>query len=127
MKAVARTPGTRRVPLAILVVAVLALVTPTIGVIASIEFAARQPGHGHIGSGVAIAHHTHAHDDGNTAADDVVFTPSDDGSVASALAFAHPPVDVGFLAAGGIYATPSIEHAAPTDVQTRIPPPPPRA
>ena len=120
----ARTAETDRVPVAALIVALVALVIPTLGVFASIEFAAWQANHGHIGSAAAVAHHTH---DGSDAASDIVFTPSDDGSVASALTLTRALVELTFLAGGTAHANMPDEAIAPAGIQPRVPVPPPRA
>ena len=108
---------------AALIVALVALVIPTLGVFASIEFAAWQANHGHIGSAAAVAHHTHSYDDhthdGSDAASDVVFTPSDDGRVASALTPTRVLVELTFLAGGTAHAHMPDEAIAPAGIQPR--------
>ena len=131
MGALARTAGTDRVPVAALIVALVALVIPTLGVFASVEFAAWQANHGHIGAAAAVAHHSHPYDDyshdDTTPATDVVFTPSDDGSVASVLTPTRALVELTFLAGGAAHANMPDEAIAPAGIQPRVPVPPPRA
>lgn len=129
MGALTRGSGTCRVPLAALVVALVALVIPTLGVFASAEFAAWQANHGHIGTAAAIAHHSHPYDDHthDQAASEVVFTPSDDGSVASALVPSRALVELTFVAGGAAHASMPDQAMTPASTQPLVPVPPPRA
>lgn len=131
MGILARTPGTRPVPLATLIVALVALVIPTLGVLANAEFAAWQSGHGHVGGAAAVAHHSHPYEDRTNesggVASDIVFTPSDDGSVALALIPARALLELMFVAGGRVHASALDRAVAPGGTQPSVPVPPPRA
>ena len=131
MGALPRISGVRRVPLAALIVALVALVIPTIGVFASVEFAGWQTGHGHIGMAAAVAHDSHPYDDhtdqSGDVASDIVFIPSDDGSVASALTPTHALLELTFVASGAAHPSSLDQALAPAGTQPSVPVPPPRA
>ena len=77
------------------VVSLVALLGPTVSLFFDPEAAGLAPNHGHIGTPQAIAHHVHRYDKSTHSAGetptDVVFTPSDEASVASAALPMEPP------------------------------------
>jgi len=117
-----------RIGVLLLALAFAALATPTMGIIGNGQFAAWQPDHGHVGTAAAIAHHTHSYDtnNGSSGSGDVVFTPSDDGSVATAITLAAPIAELAGPTADLPGELTDVGHV-PAGIRLRVPVPPPRA
>jgi hypothetical protein len=111
------------------VVALVALLAPTAGLLFDRELAGWAPGHGHAGAATVLAAHPHPYDragsEADTAASQVTFTPSDDASGAPMVALGREPVELPStvrVQAGEAGAEPeAIDGDAPG-----VPTPPPR-